>query len=109
MKYFLVLKKILATGLLARLIALSFFAAMPTLAHAHDIPSRVTVYAFVKPEGNELTALLRVPMEALSEVSFPLRGPADVYNQIRGWYASVKHAFDRANSPAKHVRKLLWK
>ena len=75
MKYFLVLKKILATGLLARLIALSFFAAMPTLAHAHDIPSRVTVYAFVKPEGNELTALLRVPMEALSEVSFPLRGP----------------------------------
>ena len=75
MKYFLVLKKILAIGLLARLIALSFFAAMPTLAHAHDIPSRVTVYAFVKPEGNELTALLRVPMEALSEVSFPLRGP----------------------------------
>ena len=75
MKYFSVLKKTLAIGLLARLIALSFFAAMPTLAHAHDIPSRVTVYAFVKPEGNELTALLRVPMEALSEVSFPLRGP----------------------------------
>ena len=75
MKYFSVLKKILAIGLLTRVIALSFFAAMPTLAHAHDIPSRVTVYAFVKPEGNELTALLRVPMEALSEVSFPLRGP----------------------------------
>ena len=75
MKYFSVLKKILITGLLTRLIALSFAAAMPTLAHAHDIPSRVTVYAFVKPEDNELTALLRVPMEALSEVSFPLRGP----------------------------------
>ena len=42
---------------------------------AHDIPSRVTVNAFVKPEGNELTALIRVPMEALGEVSFPLRGP----------------------------------
>ena len=39
---------------------------------------------------------------------FPLRGPADVYNQIRGWYASVKDALDRANSPAKHVRNL-WK
>tara|TARA_B100000029_G_scaffold234740_4_gene231968 strand:+ start:5667 stop:7058 length:1392 start_codon:yes stop_codon:yes gene_type:complete len=75
MKYFSVLKKILITGLLTRLIALCFVAAMPTLAHAHDIPSRVTVYAFVKPEDNELTALLRVPMEALSEVSFPLRGP----------------------------------
>lgn len=46
-----------------------------TLASAHDIPSRVTVYAFVKPEGNQLTALLRVPMEAFSEISFPLRGP----------------------------------
>lgn len=42
---------------------------------AHDIPSRVTVYAFVKPEGNQLTALLRIPMEAFGEISFPLRGP----------------------------------
>ena len=49
-------------------------------SQAHDIPSRVTVYAFVKPEGNTLTALLRVPMEALSEVVFPLRGPG--YLQI---------------------------
>lgn len=47
----------------------------PALLMAHDIPSRVTVYAFVKPEGNQLTALLRVPMEAFSEISFPLRGP----------------------------------
>ena len=47
----------------------------PTLLMAHDIPSRVTVYAFVKPDGNQLTALLRVPMEAFGEVSFPLRGP----------------------------------
>jgi len=47
----------------------------PMLSSAHDIPSRVTVYAFVKPEGNQLTALLRVPMEAFGEISFPLRGP----------------------------------
>lgn len=46
-----------------------------TLTAAHDIPSRVTVHAFVKPEGNQLTALVRVPMEALSEIVFPLRGP----------------------------------
>lgn len=59
--------------------ALSCLFAMtlfyPALSQAHDIPSRVTVYAFVKPEGNQLTALLRVPMEAFSEISFPLRGP----------------------------------
>ena len=47
----------------------------PSFVAAHDIPSRVTVYAFVKPEGNELTALLRIPMEAFGEISFPLRGP----------------------------------
>ncbi len=45
------------------------------MANAHDIPSRVTVYAFVKPEGNELTALVRVPMEAFGEIVFPVRGP----------------------------------
>ena len=47
----------------------------PSLSIAHDIPSRVTVHAFVKPEGNLLTALIRVPMEALGEISFPLIGP----------------------------------
>ena len=47
----------------------------PALTFAHDIPSRVTVYAFVKPEGNQLTVLMRVPMEAFNEISFPLRGP----------------------------------
>lgn len=48
---------------------------VPALTQAHDIPSRVTVFAFVKPEGNQLTALLRVPMEAFGEIVFPLRGP----------------------------------
>ena len=48
---------------------------LPSLTQAHDIPSRVTVHAFVKPEGNQLTALLRIPMEAFSEINFPLRGP----------------------------------
>ena len=60
------------------LFAVANFAAMavlPTIAQAHDIPSRITVNAFVKPEGDTLTALLRVPMEAFGEISFPLRGP----------------------------------
>lgn len=60
------------------LFAVANFAAMavvPNIAQAHDIPSRITVNAFVKPEGDTLTALLRVPMEAFGEISFPLRGP----------------------------------
>jgi len=61
-------------SLLRALLLLSLLA-VPVLTQAHDIPSRVTVYAFVKPEGNQLTALLRIPMEAFGEISFPLRGP----------------------------------
>jgi len=58
-----------------RFCLLVLLLCIPSLSIAHDIPSRVTVYAFVKPEGNQLTALLRVPMEAFGEISFPLRGP----------------------------------
>jgi len=42
---------------------------------AHDIPGRASVLAYVKPQQEELLALIRVPMEALAEVEFPLRGP----------------------------------
>jgi hypothetical protein len=44
-------------------------------AFAHDIPSDVTVQAFVKPEGKSLTLLVRVPLRAMRDVNFPLRGP----------------------------------
>ena len=53
----------------------TLLSVFSTLAHSHDIPSRLTVYAFVKPEGNQLTVLLRVPMEAFGEIVFPVRGP----------------------------------
>lgn len=60
---------------LVTVIGLLGLLLLPSISLGHEIPSRVTVYAFVKPEGNTLTALLRVPMEAFSEISFPLRGP----------------------------------
>ncbi len=41
----------------------------------HEIPSDVTVQAFVKPDGNRLYLLVRVPLEAMRDVEFPLRGP----------------------------------
>ena len=75
MKYKLPLKNIFSVHKNLRFILVLAMLWIPNLVQAHDIPSRVTVYAFVKPEGNELTALLRVPMEAFGEVSFPLRGP----------------------------------
>lgn len=67
--------RITLVSVLSQVFLLLGSLAAPLAVHAHDIPARVTVHAFVKPEGNELTALLRVPMEAFSEIVFPLRGP----------------------------------
>ena len=43
-------------------------------ARAHEIPADVRLNAFVRPAGNRLELLVRVPMAALVEVEFPLRG-----------------------------------
>jgi hypothetical protein len=41
-------------------------------AWAHEIPPSVTVHAFVKPEAERLRVLVRVPLEAMRDVEFPL-------------------------------------
>lgn len=41
---------------------------------AHQIPSDLTVQAFVKPEGAHLRLLLRAPLPALVDVQYPTRG-----------------------------------
>lgn len=45
-----------------------------TRAFAHDLPGKLTILMYVKPQGSELLVLLRVPMEGLTEIEFPLRG-----------------------------------
>lgn len=49
-------------------------AGWTTATFAHDIPARVTVNAYVKPEGQQMNVLVRVPMAALGEIAFPQRG-----------------------------------
>lgn len=56
------------------LLALSLLF-LPCFARAHDIPSDVTVQMFVKPEGRHLHLLVRVPLKAMRDISFPERGP----------------------------------
>jgi len=41
---------------------------------ADEIPLRVAVQGFIQPQDNQLNVLLRIPMDALGEVSFPIRG-----------------------------------
>jgi HupE / UreJ protein len=56
-------------------LAVGLVLATPALTSAHDIPARVAILAFVKPEGQTLHLLVRVPLESIRDVEFPLRGP----------------------------------
>ena len=47
----------------------------PTRLAAHEVPTAVVVQTIVKPAGDELHLLVRVPLEAMRDVSFPESGP----------------------------------
>ncbi len=56
-------------------LAAALTIVLPSGTAAHDIPNDVTVQAFVKPAGERLHLLVRVPMRAMRDVDFPKRGP----------------------------------
>jgi len=58
----------------APLLAAVLALCLTVPAHAHDIPVDATVQAFVKPSGDRLHLLLRVPLETMRDVDVPL-GP----------------------------------
>jgi hypothetical protein len=41
---------------------------------AHDIPDDVVVHAFLKPEGQRLRLLVRVPLGSITDIDVPTRG-----------------------------------
>src|SRR5438874_2249700 len=51
------------------------FFVLPGVIAAHEIPNDVTVQAFIRPSGNHLNLLLRVPLAAMRDVDFPTTGP----------------------------------
>jgi HupE / UreJ protein len=56
-----------------RIHCLAVFLVFSSLAAAHDIPNDVTVQAFLKPDGNVLHLLIRVPLVAMRDFNFPER------------------------------------
>ena len=48
--------------------------AIQPAASAHDIPNDVTVQAILKPTGDRLHLLVRVPLRAIRDVDFPSTG-----------------------------------
>jgi hypothetical protein len=59
----------------AAAIALALVLASPVRALAHDIPNDVIVQAFLKPEGQRLRFLVRVPLMAMRDIEIPQRRP----------------------------------
>jgi hypothetical protein len=60
-----------------RLILLVALAAswLSPLALAHEVPSDVTVRMLVRPEGDRVRLLVRAPLEAMQDITFPTVGP----------------------------------
>jgi hypothetical protein len=66
-------RRIINTRVIVVLAALVF--TLLVRGSAHDIPNDVTVQAFLKPEGQRLQLLVRIPLGACRDVDFPMRGP----------------------------------
>ena len=47
---------------------------LPSCARAHVIPNDAKVQAFVKPDGQRLRLLVRVPLEAMVDLNYPIKG-----------------------------------
>ncbi len=46
------------------------------MPRAHDVPGQVLARILIKPAGNRLQVLVRVPLVAIQDVDFPQHGPA---------------------------------
>ena len=68
----------------------ALLGVVPRGAFGHDIPSDVTVQAFVKPAGEKLDLLLRVPLNAMRDTEFPERGAG--YLDLERVDASLREA-----------------
>ncbi|HVD92902.1 MAG TPA: HupE/UreJ family protein, partial [Vicinamibacterales bacterium] len=53
---------------------IAILASAGTHLSAHDIPVSVLVQAFVRPQGDHLRLLVRVPLASMRDIQFPLRG-----------------------------------
>ena len=57
------------------LLAVVLGVLLSTPARAHDIPDEIVLHGFIKPEGDRLHFLVRVPLVMLLSMNLPKRGP----------------------------------
>jgi len=58
----------------AAVLAAALVCALPSSPAAHEIPNDVTIQSFLKPEGQRLHLLVRVPLSAMLDIDYPKRG-----------------------------------
>ncbi len=75
---------------MAALAAVLVFVLIPADSSAHEVPNDVTVQAFLKPEGERLRLLVRVPLEAMQDMEWPTFGPG--YLDLTALDASLNDA-----------------
>jgi hypothetical protein len=97
-------------GLVAAGIGALIVGLTPGL-RAHDIPTDVTIQAFIKPEGQRLRLLMRVPLGAIVDVDYPRFGPGylnlaraddSLREAARGWirdFGGVHEGDTRLGAP----------
>ncbi len=90
------------------LLVAAALVALPSRPAAHEVPARVTILLFVRPDGDRLRILARVPLEAMRDVEFPVRGPG--YLVLDGLDPLLRDAAQlwiaRALEPAEGGRRL---
>jgi hypothetical protein len=70
--------------------AVAVLLAVGAPSVAHDVPGELRVHAFVRPEGERLRVLVRVPLDLLLNIDLPKRGTG--YLEL----TQVDQAFPRA-------------
>jgi hypothetical protein len=101
------------TALAPLVLAVALLLATPAEPAAHEIPPDVTVRMLVRPDGDRLRVLLRVPVEALRDVELGRRGPdgwldppratTALWDAARTWladYVEVLEGGTRVGDPA---------
>lgn len=77
----------------------------PYDAVAHDVPTDVLVQSFIKPDGQRLNVLVRVPLRAILDVDIPKRGPGyldlsraepSLREGATGWIAGSIELYEQA-------------
>jgi hypothetical protein len=63
-------------------VALAVWVSSAAVA-AHDLPTNVLVQIFIKPEGDRVRLVVRVPAAAMGDVDYPTRGPAGLVDLAR--------------------------